>query len=764
MIKDNNEVQIDFIVNKEPIKLKIFGENSSVKTIFKIDNAEAIINGEASFQLIEGHFYEYFISGNYRLKASEIINPSRINSSSGRIVPNIYVGTLTIDILDPRDKKCAEVKIEIRSKKISYRSDYRLMLEEITEKCIDLLLQQNSPTAQNFTPNFESDSKTLYQRFSFIKSVLTSEEFNDSIHKIIAIPVTRWEDTEKVTDVTRLRKVGNKEIRQMTGSGNRIILPDNHSLRRNFSSLPSKINVIAIQESTDTPENRFIKHALITFAAFIGDFREKSKIGTRLNEEASQLENYLDNLLNNSLFKKIGSPTIIPLNSPTLQRKEGYKEVLKAWLMFDLAAKLIWQGGDEVYEAGKRDVAVLYEYWLFFQLLDLIKDTFQIEPKSIEQLIKPTKDGLGLQLKQGKHIAINGIHENSSRKLNVEFSFNRPFSGKKNYPNAGSWTKGMRPDFTLSIWPFGIDQQQAEIEELIIHIHFDAKYKVEGISTIFDNEIQDEDLEETLNTEEKENDKGNFKRIDLLKMHSYKDAIRRTAGAYILYPGNSEKSYQRQGFHEVIPGLGAFAIKPSKLNNGIGELKVFLNDVVQHFLNRASQREKIAFKNFDVYNSNNKDELREPLPETFGKNRSLIPDDTSVLIGFYKNEEHLNWILKNKLYNFRTGTDSGSLSLGIQEINARFLVLHGPGKIVTRLIYNLKNGGPKIFSKQDLERKRYPNPSGDLYLVYQFDDEIDLIFKNQKWDISKLSKYKGGRSSGIPFVVTLTELMKVVAK
>jgi predicted component of viral defense system (DUF524 family) len=32
--------------------------------------------------------------------------------------------------------------------------------------------------------------------------------------------------------------------------------------------------------------------------------------------------------------------------------------------MFDLAAKLIWKGGDDIYSGGKKDIATLYEYWL----------------------------------------------------------------------------------------------------------------------------------------------------------------------------------------------------------------------------------------------------------------------------------------------------------------------------------------------------------------------------------------------------------------
>ena len=47
-------------------------------------------------------------------------------------------------------------------------------------------------------------------------------------------------------------------------------------------------------------------------------------------------------------------------------------------------------------------------------------------------------------------------------------------------------------------------------------------------------------------------------------MHAYRDAVRRTAGAYVLYPGKPGDGQKFAGFHEVLPGLGAFAIRPDK--------------------------------------------------------------------------------------------------------------------------------------------------------------------------------------------------------
>ncbi len=461
------------------------------------------------------------------------------------------------------------------------------MLEEMTDKCTDLLLQHNSPVTQNLEVNENVDSKTLYQRFAFIKSIIDSEEFNDSIQKILSAPVTRWKESDTIKDIRSVRRVNNSTLRQIGSATNRIKLPLNHSFKKMMDSVPSRLRVNHKTETIDTPENRFIKHALFSFQSFCADIRTKAKDNDRMKLEAELLVDKLEQYLSHSVFKELSLLTTLPLNSPVLQRKEGYRNILRFWLRFDLAAKLVWHGGDDVYSGNKKDVAVLYEYWMFFKLLEIVREVFRIEPKSVEELIKPTNDGLGLQLKQGHYLPVNGVYQGETRQLNVQFSYNKTFSGDNNYPEGGSWTRSMRPDYTLRIWPFGISSKEAEKEELIVHVHFDAKYKVENLAEILGNESD-------LLTEKEEQNKGTYKWADLLKMHTYKDAIRRTAGAYILYPGTDSR-YTKFGFHEIIPGLGAFSIRPSALNNGTEELKRFLNEIIVHFLNRASQREKCLY-------------------------------------------------------------------------------------------------------------------------------------------------------------------------
>ncbi len=121
----------------------------------------------------------------------------------------------------------------------------------------------------------------------------------------------------------------------------------------------------------------------------------------------------------------------------------------------------------------------------------------------------------------------------------------------------------MQPDYTISIWPAEYSQQEAEQNELMVHVHFDAKYRVERVGELLGDSSDDEGLrEETRRARTRHGPLAKY--ADLLKMHAYRDAIRRTAGAYVLYPGKPGDGQMFQGFHEVLPGLGAFAIRPDK--------------------------------------------------------------------------------------------------------------------------------------------------------------------------------------------------------
>lgn len=741
-----NFIQIPILLNDgKTIHMDIYEE--SPNTLFILDIQDALEYGESPYQLIEGRFYEFHLPESYTLEESEIVKRSKIESNKGRINTNIYVGSIEINILQ-NESDIGVVTLEIRSVKTSYRTDYRRMLEDITNKCTDLLLQQSSIIYQTFTIDANNDPQTLYQRFVFVDSIIKSELFFDSLSRINTMPAKKWESVEKHKNISNIRKTNRSVMRQIITNNNRTTLNINHQLKNHINSLPNKINILDKKESTDIPENRFIKYVLDTFLQFCLSIYQHPNAGHRLKRDALSSTELLAKYLSLPIFKDLSQLNMIPLNSPILQRKEGYREILQSYLTFDMAANLIWQGGENVYRGGKRDVAVLYEYWLFFKLLDLIEEVFNIEPSSVSDLIEITNKGLELNLKQGRLKMIEGVFCSGNRELHIEFYYNRTFSSSSTYPEGGSWTRNMRPDYTLSIWPENLSRLEAEEREMIVHIHFDAKYKIDSYLSLLKNVDLDEEKDEQA--------RGNYKRADLLKMHAYKDAIRRTAGAYILYPGTEERVFQ--SYHEILPGLGAFAMSPTNTDNTV--LKKFLLDIVQHFINRASQRELYSYRTFETFKEIPGPILKDILPMDYGFEH---PKTTYVLIGYFKNKAHLEWILSNKLYNVRTDYSSGSLKLSQENTNAKYLLLHSKENTIPHSIYRLDTEGPRVISKDYMQRKKYPFPNiKPYYIGYSLESEtpVGKEFGNVKWEIRKLNKYDSAK----PFVVTLEELMQVKTK
>lgn len=727
----------------------------------EVEGSDTDLALEAHHQLQEsGTYHYYFYPDIYQFrndKASNIIFPSTTKGhlGEGTIKTGIYVGTLTLDIVERSnpDEPVATVDFEVQSLKMNYRQDYRIMLEDITNDYVELIMAQGSPVNQQFEVDLDNTNpQTLYQRFAFVKSFVESEEFALAINKIQHNPVKRWTDTTVRRPITGVKRLNRQGLRQIASRPNRIsINPQDFGFPEYVTSIPQSLEVPYRKDTTDVAENQFVKYVLNCFTQFCSSLYQRSSASQRLQVEARQTENLLIRMLSTPFFRDISLPSMISFNSPVLQRKEGYREVMQAWLFFDLSAKLTWTGGDNVYRAGKRNVAALYEYWLFFKLKKVIADYFQITPKSLSSLIKTDDDGINLELSQGKMQVIEGVYHNSFRDLHVEFYYNKTFNYDDQPDNQGSWTIQMRPDYTLAIWPKDLDRELAERENLLVYIHFDAKYRLRELltKTKTEEEINAEKEEEALNT---------YKQGDILKMHAYMDAIRRTSGAYVLYPGTETRDFK--GFHEVIPGLGAFAVRPGD-DNSTDELRKFIQKVVHHLLNRSSMRERMATHDYLVYQAERDDvrNLRVRLPEAQGENRDFVPDETTVIIGYCKNSQHRDWICQNYKYNCRAGERKGSLKITTQLASARYLLLHDDNGFGP--FFKIAKGGPSILSRRDLIANGYPatysRKDDDIYLVYSLEN-AEEDFSAYEWDGLDIPHNRSVQ------YISLTDLMLKVKK
>ena len=118
-----------------------------------------------------------------------------------------------------------------------------------------------------------------------------------------------------------------------------------------------------------------------------------------------------------------------------------------------MASKLAWSGGEEVYGAGQRDVATLYEYWVFLKLAQVISDLCDAK-FSFSSLIEVQKDGLNVSFRKGKTKVLTGNVARLGRELTIELWFNRTYSSSKVIGSETSWSEQMRPDYSLRISTF----------------------------------------------------------------------------------------------------------------------------------------------------------------------------------------------------------------------------------------------------------------------------------------------------------------------
>lgn len=758
------------------IQIVVYGTTPKAKLY---DEEDAMTNGEARYQLVEGCEYEYaFFDWEGKSIAyqfcpnNEMLAYSRIRANAGTIRTGLYVGTLELGIqsLSCKGVQVGYIRLEIQSTKTGYRTDYREMLRGITDCYTELLMQQGSPVKQQFEINPHDSAETLYQKFAFVQSTIENEEFWQSVHKVMCNPLRKWTLTTKRQNITQTRRMGQTCIRQLTQGASRMTIPSDTKLH-----LPSQLHTlpthIMTQDKTDTidiMENQFVKYALGSFIQFFQTVAQLRNATERLRKEAMGAASKIEQMLASRFFQSISPLSHLNANSPALQRKDGYRQIFQTWILQHMAAKLSWHGGETIFSAGKKNVAALYEYWVFFKLLQLISNVFDITPNAKSQLVTLDEDGINLDLRQGKLTALRGSSNQGNRQLNVCLYYNRTFPHRELLEEAGSWTCPMRPDYTLSVWFDGDaseeSEREAERQDTIVHVHFDAKYRIKDIplsGMADDNQLTEEKDENVMHI---------YKRGDLLKMHAYKDAIRRTAGAYILYPGDSPAK-KVKGFHEIIPGLGAFCLSPSSEQTDLDEIKRFLLEVKNHLLNRASERERIAFFHHETLNEPlmySRQTLKERLPETIDGLR-LLPNDTFVLLGYCHNKEQMDWIATSKKYNFRAGFRNGTLHLRKEIIASRYVLLHHGSEF---RFFKIDRGGPVVTSRKELISKGYPptrkangtvdesaekEKADNTYLVFQLIDP-EPEFATFDWRKASSIIIKGHRGTH-PDCVSLTKLM-----
>lgn len=784
---------------------KVNGGSGEIADLIRWTDVEAEARNEEPVQLRErGRYIFKIIPADSGLVLEELPGISRSPAAAGEgfIEPGDQCGVLPLTLVKEGDSNpVARGAVEVRSVKLNYRDHYQGMLSHIAGKCAGLLLDSRANTRLRLSAAWKKSPAVLEQQLEFLRHTLESSNFRGAVDEVLRNPHRLLEEQRRQQSISQPFKTGKNFAKQISKTGDRVAVPDSHPLRSihpHLISLPASIEISTRTDFLDTAENRFVKMVLVDFRDFLAevagmlgrDPAEATKPNnTRLLRDVGRLRGRLDILLRRGFLPDVSRPDFLPLGSPVLQRKAGYRELLHVWLQFHVGAQLAWDGGSEVWQGGARNVATLYEYWLFFQLEGLFRSKFECT-EALHSILVESDGGLPrLKLERGIELTspVGGSwSETARRSLKAEFHFNKKFDRNTHHKFGGSWTRGVQPDYTISIWPAEFEKTEAEACDAVVHVHFDAKYRVEHLTEMLGGEEDEEVIQDR--AESATGKATAAKYADLLKMHAYRDAIRRTAGAYVLYPGDAvevRRYEQYSGFHEVLPGLGAFAIRPRKDGSaeGMDDLRSFLDKVIEHLSNRTTARERATFHTAESYNVE-----EEPVKygsliwpekgELSDNHRAIPPAEHHVVVAWYDSPAQLVWTLKTGLANVRLGKRAGSWHVPPEFATARNVLLHthlDKGDVV---MFRLKDKAPgyKIFTANDLKSSGYPGRGdGEIYAVFAVEKDSD--FQGCHWDKGDLlaaierfesrrtyRKIAPGRQSPIPRVLSFKELLKVLTQ
>lgn len=467
----------------------------------------------------------------------------RVNDYEGVLNFKSYAGKLFFDFID--DDFSFKESLEVRSKKIDYAAQYKQMIEDISTKFVELIYNINGPL---FHSNIfhKTERKTSYIDF-IVLSYIFKDENLPTIHEYISNNV--HSTLRNFYNVAPFSLVSNIDSLELI---NDICKPGNiHKVSQQYSIFgkddecyaPLEFTVFEQFDDIDTPENQFYKYFLefieyliINLMDDIDDCHAKDQLNDYYNE--------ISKFLSQDFLRDISQMRYLPLDSQVLQKKEGYREILQYYLLFEFGFKISWDDLTNNFKSYQKQLYKIYEFWCFFQLLDILEDlTSSSIP--IDCFIKNNIFSLNI-IENNEINSFNPVYIGGNQ-VNISLLYNYKFLGDSlNNVEYSSYSVQLDPDFTIKL----------EINGEFKFIHFDSKYK----SKI----AQD-------------NNKS-YNPSDIVKMHAYKDAIRNSVGAFVLYPGDENITFPK---NEYIGRVGAFSLNPGN-DEDKSYLKNFIVNVIEN--------------------------------------------------------------------------------------------------------------------------------------------------------------------------------------
>jgi hypothetical protein len=750
-------------MTQEPIQLALRDKEGHVVGQLLVadlpgrQNTTLSASGDAALR--EAGVYRYEISSDATgidVEPRELFDPDDASCKRGRLRPGQAVGRLRIQVIDRTTRLTGSTDVDVLAVKLDHETEYRQMLTDISSFAAEAVLQGFAPSVLDLAPS-ELPAELLYLRFAMIAAYLQDPAFEAAIARVTSQPHRTWVSEQEIRPIGSPFPAGAAFRRAVCAPGRRVPWASGPS---RLASLPAALVRDRAEASVNNSANQFVKFALERWRAVSLELLDVLSLASQKVESgplrrgqqiAADVGAQLDEYLAHPLFREVSSLRRMPTSDQVLLKRAGYREVFRTFAMTESGPTVRIDRGDmaDVFAASQRNIATLYEFWCFLAVVDSLGRVCGQDRTA--RAFTVAGDGISLTMRSGLASELSWSVIRGGRPLRVEVFFNRTFAGKDD--RRGSWSQAMRPDCSVRIRPEGSTPSRVARRELEVWLHFDAKYRVDNLLAQLTSATDSDELLGEPTTS------GGAKRDDLLKMHAYRDAISRTAGAYVLYPGSEIMNIRRHpGFNELLPGLGAFPLRPSSdgLPSSSQALDQFFNDVLTHVASQVTRDERHRFWTATVHrpgeptlaSSLTTDFLDEP------------PADTDVLLGFVRSIEQRRWIDRVRQYNIRAGDRAGAVEIGGRELGAKLLLLYENRNSALHVARAAKVVRWRPATAADLLATGYPNPRGDIYFVADLEFVEPLPAWTDSIDLEVLTANVRNRA---PLVVTWWDVIRAAS-
>lgn len=477
-------------------------EQSTKPLFFEQTDYEIVISG------LKGNKVSLYNDNHFIQNSIGIVRDGDDTLISGVINFGNIVGYTDFDIYSD-NRKNLSFRIEVFPSKISYKDDYILMLNDISEMVCEVALDFMQKTYQTYF--IGENRSSLFSVYFQILSVIF-RDYIKAVNRITAVPHHKLVAEHDVVPAHKAKRTDRMSEKWIMKHPNQV----------SFESgmiLAEKVLTVKKQVTYDTSENRFVKFILSSTVKKLETFKKRyigsiKQVEKHVIADADHMIFEVRQILNRSFLHDVSMYSAAQSMSLVFGMAPGYRELYKCYTILQRCLSV---NGD-VFKMSPKDTAQLYEYWCFIKLFSLLKKTYELKTPDI---IKVDNNGITVTLVKGVKSEARFINPATGELITLAYN---PSESK-------TQTVNQKPDNVLELQKIGTDVAYKYV--------FDAKYRIESAPDgVFYPDSNPGPKVDDINT-----------------MHRYRDSIvyenpkskftfeKTMFGAYILFPYEDEKKY-----------------------------------------------------------------------------------------------------------------------------------------------------------------------------------------------------------------------------